>query len=494
MPERYRSPESPAEALRRGMAVRSATAEDDQGRAEFTYRVKLSTERELQQWVDDTLGLRIPDQRCCKGHRSPLEAFSASYFAEDAVTVWKGSRGLAGKTVLLAALSLTEAVTLGASVSLLGGSGEQSERVHEYIAGTDPNLPTSFLNAPKAPRHLVRGASTIKRTRLLNGGTLRALLASSKSVRGPHPQRLRLDEVDEMELAIYKAATGQPMDRLDPVSGRLVRSQITVSSTWQYPDGTMQYVLMEAARRGWPVFEWCYKESMKGWLTQEGVDRKRSQVPELTWKVEYDLQEPSPESRAIEPEAIAALCDVDAGSYPGTENVEIIIKKRESGRTYATGTDWAKDLNWTIIETYDVDSDPAELVAWARYGRMPWPLIVKKHEERVRAYPGIAVHDETGVGKVIADYMTIPSIGITLVGKVRTELFSNYILAVEHARMHGPDIEYKRAEHKFLTNDKLFGGGHPPDSVVAGAMVWEGIRQLRGEPTVEETVEEGFVI
>ena len=37
------------------------------------------------------------------------------------------------------------------------------------------------------------------------------LTASQKSVRGPHPPSLLLDEIDEMDLEIFDAALGQPM-------------------------------------------------------------------------------------------------------------------------------------------------------------------------------------------------------------------------------------------------------------------------------------------
>ena len=87
-------------------------------------------------------------------------------------------------------------------------------------------------------------------------------------MRGPHPQRLRIDEVDEMLLAVLDAAHGQPMDRAG------VQAQTVISSTHQHPDGTMTTVLQRAAARGWPVYQWCYRDTLEppGWLTQAQVD------------------------------------------------------------------------------------------------------------------------------------------------------------------------------------------------------------------------------
>jgi hypothetical protein len=38
-------------------------------------------------------------------------------------------------------------------------------------------------------------------------------MASQKSIRGPHPQRLRIDEADDVALGLLDAAMGQPMSK-----------------------------------------------------------------------------------------------------------------------------------------------------------------------------------------------------------------------------------------------------------------------------------------
>jgi hypothetical protein len=71
-------------------------------------------------------------------------------------------------------------------------------------------------------------------------------------------QRLRLDEVDELEIQLFDSALGQPMDK------RGIRSQVVASSTHQYADGTMTELLRRANERGWPVHEWCWRENIGG--------------------------------------------------------------------------------------------------------------------------------------------------------------------------------------------------------------------------------------
>jgi hypothetical protein len=66
------------------------------------------------------------------------------------------------------------------------------------------------------------------------------------------------------------------------------------------------------------------------------------------------------------------------------------------------GSDWAKKKDWTVITPLRIDVHPARLVALERTGRLDWPTMVGKFEERVRRYGGGAAHDMTGIGGVIA--------------------------------------------------------------------------------------------
>ena len=144
----------------------------------------LGTNDDLLRYVEDTFGVRIPRTRCCATHRTPVEAFCDSYFARAPVTVWNASRAFGGKTFLLSLLALTEALTLEVSVTVLGGSGQQSARVLDAMG--------AHWRAPAAPVHLLDGPPGLYTTRLLWGNTVTALTASQPSVRGAHPARLRL--------------------------------------------------------------------------------------------------------------------------------------------------------------------------------------------------------------------------------------------------------------------------------------------------------------
>lgn len=367
--------------------------------------------------------------------------------------MWEASRGFGGKSYLLALLSHIEADTLGAEVSLLGGSGEQSARVLEYLqkwSSAEDNVQ--------------------RRTRYNSGGLVTALMASSKSARGPHPQRMRLDEVDEMELAILDAAMGQPM------SARGIAKQTVMSSTHHYPDATFTEVKRRAAEKGWPVQEWCYKETSAepdGWLSTEEIESKRGEVTASMWQAEYDLQEPSPEGRAILPEKVDACFKKELGVFSGEMGREAVIEEPVEGATYGTGADWAKKKDYTVIDTLRTDVRPMRRVAWLRTGRLPWPMMVAKLDERVQKYGGLACHDATGLGDVVGDYQEVNATGVVLSGQTRADVFTKYIAAIEHGAIESPAIQYCEAEHRYCTNEDLQGSGHPPDSFVAGALAYK---------------------
>lgn len=421
-------------------------------------------DEELHAWVAAMLGVDIPRVQVCPDHVAPFTAFADAFFARHPVAIWKASRGLAGKSFMLAALCVAEMIALDASVTILGGSGAQSQNVNRYT--------TELWSAPFAPRYLLQSDPGKFETVLSTGAWLRVLLASQRSARGPHPTRLRLDEIDEMDLAIFDAAMGQPMER----NG--VAAQTVASSTHQYPDGTMAAVLRRAADQPtWATHEWCYKESMQphGWLTPQMVEQKKTEVTRTMWAVEYELQEPSAEGRAFLTEHVEALFDPTLGIAPGEENAYVEFEEPEKPfGVYVTAADWARDVDWTIIATFRVDCTPWRCVAWERRGRQPYPVMAARFSAHVKRYDAYAVHDATGGGAVMDDILDVAAEPFVMTaGLVRRELFSAYVQAVENGDIRYPQIAYAYREHKFCSNDALFkAGGHPPDSVVAGALAW----------------------
>jgi len=459
---------------------------------DYYFQLPLESEAELKLFIDKAFNAKIPDIQVCPEHTTPWRAFADAYFARHPIMVWKASRGFGGKSFLLALLGLTEALTLKADVNVLGGSGEQSANVLKYCK--------DFWNFAGAPKQLL--TSDVQReTRIAWGNTIKALTASQTSVRGPHRPRLRLDEIDEMSLAIFDAAMGQTMAKVE--DGEIViPAQTVASSTHQNADGTMTEVLRRAAEKGWPIAEWCYHETSAngGWLLNSEIQRKRREVTAAMWDVEHDLQEPSPESRAIQPDKVEAMFRRELGIFRGAPGEYIEIEgpvvvcqkcgheqpsgdrcKQCNGDTkkakYATGGDWAKKRDWTIIVTLRCDVDPARVIAFERCGRLPWPVMVAKYEKQVKRFGSQAAHDGTGIGDVVDDNLTVHADPFVMVGRARSDLLSNYINAIENNAIVAPMIEFMYNEHKYCSVDDCYGRGHLPDSICAGALAWSKRRK-----------------
>jgi len=233
------------------------------------------TPEELWEFVRVVWGVTIPRRAVCPGHVAPFDVFKAAYFAEAPIIVLLSSRGFGGKSFLKATLTLTEAVTLGVQAAILGGSGEQSNRVIAHM--------NELWRSPRAPTHLLRKDPAKTHFQLTNSGRVEAQQASARSVRGGHPARLRIDEADELDIELLDAALGQPMfDRRKNVA-----SQTLIGSTRQYADGTMAKLIQRCAEReGYTFMTYCYKENMAapdGWLTEREVEQKRQEVTDYMW-------------------------------------------------------------------------------------------------------------------------------------------------------------------------------------------------------------------
>ena len=454
------------------------------------------TNDELYWTVYALWGVKIPSKQVCPNHCSPFDAFADAYFARTPLAIWKASRGMGGKSRTLAFLTLTEAVLLGAEVNILGGSGAQSINIHEAMR--------SGWGSPTSPRQMVINDSMFE-MRLTNGAKVRALLASQRSVRGPHPQRLRLDEIDEMDIDILDAALGQPMPTKE------IDSQVVLSSTHQYPDKTMAEMLKRAGQNGWPLYEWCFKETSNktdGWLPKSYIDRTRQMVTKRMWEVEYDLQEPSFGSRAFDTEFVELMFSGygDEPDHPAREvykhhdiekgeQYEFEPPDKEHGE-YVTGADWAKEKDWTVIVTMRVDCTPWRVVAYSRTRRKPYPYMVKLMNNRMERYPGHGIHDGTGLGNVVNDYLDQRVESFIMSGRVRDDMLSEYVSAVENKQIIAPKIESAYTEHKYASLEDLYGRGkdyHLPDTVCAFALAWHKRqrRRRKARPIIDITHDGG---
>lgn len=229
---------------------------------------------ELRLLLRNALDIRVPDKPIEDGSSPPMAYLAHSFFeglrfprsrreqtAATAITpatresraaadcvVWACRGG--GKTFLGAIATMLDLVYKpGVQVRILGGSLEQSHRMQEHLRKLfeRPAL-AALLSAARA-------GQSRRRLTLLNGSAAEVLAASETSVRGVRVQKIRCDEADLFDPAIWSAA--QLTTRSMPCEGPwgpVVRGAVEALSTMHKPFGLM-WDLTRPGRDA-PVFRW----------------------------------------------------------------------------------------------------------------------------------------------------------------------------------------------------------------------------------------------
>jgi hypothetical protein len=173
------------------------------------------------------------------------------------VIVWANRAG--GKTELAAVATLLDCVFKpNCRVRILGGSGEQSGRMYEYLTAFLYNGFEEFLAGPALKAKCL----------FVNGSSVEVLTQSATSVRGQHIHKLRCDEVELFDEDVFAAA------KFTTQSTENLVAAMELISTMHRPYGLMQKVVSEADCFGTPVFKWCMFE-----VIEKCIDRGCSQCP-----------------------------------------------------------------------------------------------------------------------------------------------------------------------------------------------------------------------
>jgi len=257
-------------------------------------RTRPATREDLKNYVKVFLGVEVPDRRICPDHSSPMDYLWHSFSMDDGLwmkddlptqggaetlsgsppstpnhplsiinyqsgdsIVWANRAG--GKTELAAVATLLDAVfKRNCHVRILGGSGEQSGRMYEYLV--------AFMR--RGFEQSLAGQILKGKCRFVNGSTVEVLTQSPTSVRGTHVQKLRCDEVELFDEDVFAAA------KFTTLSTEEVTGSMELISTMHKPYGIMQREVAAAADAGVPVFKWCLWETI-----EQCTGRECSQCP-----------------------------------------------------------------------------------------------------------------------------------------------------------------------------------------------------------------------
>ena len=198
------------------------------------------------------LGTKIGTRRNCKfdDHVAPFK-FVADVLLqrENKGIVWANRSGsksyFAGMVTWIQASFLPKL-----EVTILGGSREQAEK--SYKAMND------FWEISQFKEKYLKEEPLLARTTWRWGSSVQVLAASTKSVRGPHPQWLVMDEIDEMEKEVYESALSQPQQKHG------IPASLWRLSTNHRLMGIMDNLVMKAQEEGSPkIYKWCIWECLE---------------------------------------------------------------------------------------------------------------------------------------------------------------------------------------------------------------------------------------
>lgn len=210
--------------------------------------VRPRTPDELHAWLVDYLDLTVPREALIAGHASPFEYLCHAFFEGGDCVVWANRGG--GKTFLGAVATLLDVVFKpGIEVRILGGSLDQSKRMHAHLRAL-------FEREPFAS--MVEGKATDTRLRLGNGSGVELLAQSQASVRGTRVQKLRCDEVELFDPEVWEAAqlvtrskvVGEGAEQLE------VLGSVEALSTMHRPYGLMREVVQSTESGERKLFKW----------------------------------------------------------------------------------------------------------------------------------------------------------------------------------------------------------------------------------------------
>ncbi|MDD5540468.1 MAG: hypothetical protein PHG61_07250 [Candidatus Marinimicrobia bacterium] len=217
----------------------------------FLTQTQLKTDADVQLFVAAFNEPKIGTKVLCGNpeHSSVFRIFSDIILDRTRYTVVWGSRS-GSKTYLFGGLDTwyKSASRPQYETKILGGSEGQS------ILSYDAIKQFRYLSDPD--NILVKRLLTTKAD-FYNRAKVSILRASSRSVRGPHPQCLKLDEVDEIDERVFEDALSQPMSKYGyPPS-------LIMFSTNHNIGGQMDRAIERATEKGYPVYKYCVWETLE---------------------------------------------------------------------------------------------------------------------------------------------------------------------------------------------------------------------------------------
>jgi hypothetical protein len=216
-------------------------------------------------------------------------------------------------------------------------------------------------------------------------------------------------------------------------------------------------------------------------LEQETIDAKKLEIPAEMWRVEYELGEPSIGNRAFDTDSVERMWSLPFEPLKKNEKKdfwEYTFEEPTHPGIYVASADWGKDKDYTVIYVMRTDVFPHTLAYYLRINRQPYPIMIKHFNDAINKYSTEAIHDATGVGNAVNDYVDVRAQKFIMTGEKRANMLTEYVAAVERDMFRFPRIPIAYTEMKYTRTGDLYQTGgtdnfHLPDTVCAGALAWK---------------------
>jgi len=399
----------------------------------------------------------------------------------------KAPRG-GGKSKLLGTIGFDLWFLKNRKVVNMGGSLAQAQIVYKYFTGycfIDPSVESQIKGRPK-----------IYETMSVDGNYFSCVTASTKQVRGPHPDVLISDETCESDDELIHAAL--PM--IDASENPLV----VMASTFHKIYGIFQETWDNAEERGylriqWDVFDiakqfsvdfWKKPEIAKidgigkliayskgrtgdvaGWVPIENIIQAWKEKPTEDWfEVEYMGSRPSSAGLVLKPE------DIDRAVF------DSVVKKELNyitGATVVIGVDWGFSSMTSVVEFMGYKDEVVVMLDNENFRQVSSEDIIKSIVRRVKA-KGIRFIYADSAGKfentALQNALAKEKLGCAVIevvfSKEKEGMLGNLRAHFERGKIKIPDKfrdaywQYKRYRYQKDSDKTIKKDDHIPDSTM----------------------------
>ena len=289
-------------------------------RAEMS-KYKPANDDELHRWIKDVIGIDMVREATQDGHQTPFQFIADAFFERKTYLVEQGPRG-GGKTIgfaILAFLCLLFKPDMW--IVYVGGTQKQADDGYNYIAGDKKKSGKEGLLRGELFKELLAEEPRVGSTVMNNGAHIEVRTGGSdKSVSGPHPQLLLIDEVDYIEKGTLGTALQMPM------SNSMYKAVVAMGSSQYGTSGTLKDIIDSAEDSGIAVYRFDVFDLIQNCGKRYPTDC--GTCPLYKWRNPFkrNIEEELCKGRASRASGHIAYTDVCARISGGTDSITFALQ------------------------------------------------------------------------------------------------------------------------------------------------------------------------